>query len=146
MSFQVSQLVNKMCSQQACGKLCQQVVTMLLFYQVATRLSLATCWQIVESQERQDDNKLLEQLVTSLLSTTTLFVSTSWERFKQCELILLTSCWNSIHCYQSAAGLLQLVRTSCYRSANKLLQLGIGLMALSDLLQGCSNKSDTVMI
>ena len=39
---------------------CQQDVfaTTLLFYQVATRLSLATCWQIVELQ---DDNKLLEQ-------------------------------------------------------------------------------------
>jgi hypothetical protein len=42
---------------------CQQVVTMLLFYQVATRLSLTTCWQI---DELQGDNKLLEQLVTSL--------------------------------------------------------------------------------
>jgi hypothetical protein len=48
---------------------CQQVVTMLLFYQVATRLSLTTCRQIVELQ---DDDKLLEQLVTSLLSSTTL--------------------------------------------------------------------------
>jgi hypothetical protein len=48
---------------------CQQVVTMLIFYQVATRLSLTTCWQIVELQ---DDNKSLEQLVTSLLSSTTL--------------------------------------------------------------------------
>jgi hypothetical protein len=38
----VSQLVNKMCSQQ--GKLVKmQVVTMLLFFQVATRLSLSTC-------------------------------------------------------------------------------------------------------
>jgi hypothetical protein len=44
---------------------CQQVVTTLLFYQVATRLSLTTYWQIVELQ---DDNKLLEQLVISLLS------------------------------------------------------------------------------
>jgi hypothetical protein len=43
---------------------------MLLFYQVATRLSLTTCSQIVELQ---DDNKLLEQLVTSLLSSTTLY-------------------------------------------------------------------------
>jgi hypothetical protein len=43
--------------------------TRLLFYHVATRLSLTTCWQIVELQ---DDNKLLEQLVTSLLSSTTL--------------------------------------------------------------------------
>jgi hypothetical protein len=59
----ISQLVNKMCSQQACSKLVNKVVTMLLFYQVATRLSLTTCWQIVELQ---DDNKLLEQLVTSL--------------------------------------------------------------------------------
>jgi hypothetical protein len=42
---------------------------MLLFYQVATRLSLTTCWQIVELQ---DDNKLLEQLVTNLSSSTTL--------------------------------------------------------------------------
>jgi hypothetical protein len=61
----ISQLFNKMCSQQPCSKL----LTMLLFHQVATRLSLATCWQIVELQ---GDNKLLEQLVTSLLSSTTL--------------------------------------------------------------------------
>jgi cytochrome oxidase assembly protein ShyY1 len=46
-----------------------KVVTMLSFYQVAITLSLTTCWQIVELQ---DDNKLLEQLVTSLLSSTTL--------------------------------------------------------------------------
>jgi hypothetical protein len=52
--------------QQACQ---QQVVTIRLFHQVATRLSLTTCWQIVELQ---DDNKLLKQLVTSLLSSTTL--------------------------------------------------------------------------
>jgi hypothetical protein len=41
--------------------------TMLLFHQVATRLSLTTCQQIVEIVELQDDNKLLEQLVTMLL-------------------------------------------------------------------------------
>jgi hypothetical protein len=40
-----------------------------VFYQVATRLSCITCYQLVESR---DDNKLLEQLVTSLLSSTTL--------------------------------------------------------------------------
>jgi hypothetical protein len=40
---------------------------MMLFYQVATRLSLTTCWQIVNLK---DDNKLLEQLVTRLLSST----------------------------------------------------------------------------
>jgi hypothetical protein len=44
----------------------QQVVTMLLFYRVAIRLSLTTCREIVELQ---DDNKLLEQLVASLLSS-----------------------------------------------------------------------------
>jgi hypothetical protein len=59
---------------------------MQLFYQVATILSLITCWQIVELQ---NDNKLLEQLVESLLSSATLIVttcrqavdnlSTSWE-------------------------------------------------------------------
>jgi hypothetical protein len=54
---------------------CQQVVTMLLFYQVATRLSLTTCWQI---DELQGDNKLLEQLVTSLKAVNNL--STSWEQ------------------------------------------------------------------
>jgi hypothetical protein len=107
----LSQLVNKMCSQQACSKLvnklwqschfikllqgchsqlvikslncttitcwwktsrtlqqaCQQVVKMLLFYQVATRFVahnlLTNCWI---------DNKLLEQSVTSPLSSTTL--------------------------------------------------------------------------
>jgi hypothetical protein len=46
-------------------QVCQQVVTMMLFYQVATSLSLKLV-------ELQDDNKLLEQLVTSLLSSTTL--------------------------------------------------------------------------
>jgi hypothetical protein len=40
-----SQLVNKKCSQQACSKLVNNlyIVTMLLFYQVATRLSFTTC-------------------------------------------------------------------------------------------------------
>jgi hypothetical protein len=73
---------------------------MLLFYQVATSLSLTTCWQIVELQ---DDNKLLEQLVTSLLNSTTLeqvvnkpLTTCQQARNKQCEHIPLTSCWNSI--------------------------------------------------
>jgi hypothetical protein len=73
---------------------------MLLFYQVVTRLSLTTCWQIVELQ---DDNKLLEQLVTSLLSSTTLkqvvnkpLTTCQQAGNKQCEHILLTNCWNSI--------------------------------------------------
>ena len=50
----ISQLVNKMCLQQAC----QQFVTMLLFQGCHSQLV-----------ELQDDNKLLEQLLTSLLST-----------------------------------------------------------------------------
>jgi hypothetical protein len=49
---------------------CQQVVTMLLLYQVATSLSLTICYQVVE---------LLEQAGN-----------------KQFEFILLTSCCNSI--------------------------------------------------
>ena len=49
----ISQLVNKMCSQQACSKLVNK---------------LQQCCYV----ELQDDNKLLDQLVTSLLSSTTL--------------------------------------------------------------------------
>ena len=40
----ISQLVNKLCSQQACNKpSCQQVVAMLLFCQVVPSLLLTTC-------------------------------------------------------------------------------------------------------
>jgi AraC-like DNA-binding protein len=87
---------------------------MLLFYQVATRLSLTTCWQIVELQ---DDNKLLEQktcnksvelnnLVTSCQQAVD-NLSTSWEQAVRThpDDKLLEQ-----HCYKSAAGLLQLVR------------------------------------
>jgi hypothetical protein len=42
------------CQQDALQQACS--ITMLLFYQVATRLSLTTCYQIVELQ---DDNKLV---------------------------------------------------------------------------------------
>jgi hypothetical protein len=45
---------------------------MLLCYQVAPRLSLTTCWQIVESQ---DDNKLLEQLVNKSVELNNLLAS-----------------------------------------------------------------------
>jgi hypothetical protein len=85
---------------------------MLLFYQIATRLSLTTCWQVVQLQ---DDNKLLEQLVTSLLSSTTLqqvvnkpLTTCQQAGNKQCEHILLTSCWNSI-----ATSLLQVCYNLC---------------------------------
>jgi hypothetical protein len=72
---------------------------MLLFYQVATSLSLTTCWQIVELQ---DDNNLVascQQAVDNL--------STSWEQAVRTHPVdkLLEQ-----HCYKSAAGLLQLVR------------------------------------
>ena len=39
----ISQLVNKMCSQQACNNLSQQVVAMLLFCQVVPSLLPTTC-------------------------------------------------------------------------------------------------------
>jgi hypothetical protein len=74
---------------------------MLLCYQVATRLSLRTCSQIVELQ---DDNKLLEQQAVDNLST-------SWEQALRThpDAKLLEQ-----HCYRfvttkSVAGLLQLV-------------------------------------
>ena len=76
--------------------------------------NLTTCQQDVfnkttcgEIFELQDDNKLLEQLATSLLSSTTL-----WQVANK----LLTTCQHPVdklleqHCYKSAAGLLQLVR------------------------------------
>jgi hypothetical protein len=87
---------------------------MLLFYQVATSLSLTTCWQIVALQ---NDNKLLE-LVTTCNKSVELnnFVAS----FQQAVDNLLTSWEQAVrthpvdklleqHCYKSAAGLLQLV-------------------------------------
>jgi hypothetical protein len=88
---------------------------MLLLYQVVdTKLSLTTCYQVVELQA---DNKLLEQLVTSLLNQQPIVAScqqavdnlkTSWEQAVRTHPVdkLLEQ-----HCYNlSAAGLLQLVR------------------------------------
>jgi hypothetical protein len=105
--IKISQLiVNKMCSQQACSKLANKVVTMRLFHQVATRLLLTTCWQIVELQ---DDNKLLEQLWAQQLCS----------ELSQQAIDNLTRSWKQAmwthpvdklleqHCYKSAAGLLQ---------------------------------------
>jgi hypothetical protein len=66
---------------------------MLLFYQVATRLSLTTCWQVVELQ---DDNKLLEQLVASILSSTTFYskLSTSrWQLVNKLGTSSANTCW-----------------------------------------------------
>jgi hypothetical protein len=112
-----------------------------------TSLSLTTCWQIVELQ---DDNKLLEQLITSLLSSTNLVaswqqavdnLSTSWEHAVRTHPVdkLLEQ-----HRYKSAAGLLQLVcfyvyrftcthknLTSCSKSANKLWKSVFALLVPS---------------
>lgn len=51
-----------MCLQQALKQAYQPVVTMLLFYQVATRLSMTFCYKC----ELPVVHKLLEQLITSL--------------------------------------------------------------------------------
>jgi hypothetical protein len=89
---------------------CQQVVTMLLCYQVAPRLSLTTCWQIVELQ---DDNKLLDWTTCKQVcwaQQPCSKLSTSWEqavRTHPVEVLL------EQHWYKSAAGLLQLVRFTC---------------------------------
>jgi hypothetical protein len=53
---------------------CQQVVTILSFHQVATRLSLTTCYQVVELH---DDNMLVED-------------------FKNLAASLSTSCQNAV--------------------------------------------------
>jgi hypothetical protein len=79
---------------------------MLLFYQVATRLSLTTCWQVVGTtcNESVELNNLIasyQQTVHNLL--------TSWEQAVRTHPVdkLLEQ-----HCYKSAAaGLLQLVRS-----------------------------------
>jgi hypothetical protein len=86
---------------------------MLLFYQVATRLSLATCWQIVELQ---DDNRFLGTTCNKSVELNNLVtsyqrpvdnLSTSWEQAVRTHPVdkLLEQ-----HCYKSAAGLLQIVR------------------------------------
>jgi hypothetical protein len=69
----------------------------------------------------QDDDKLLEQLVTSLLGSKQQAVdnlSTSWEQAVRTHPVdkLLGQ-----HCYKSAAGLLQLVRFTCVEDDTKNL-------------------------
>jgi hypothetical protein len=75
---------------------------MLLFYQVASRLSLTTCWQIVELQ---DDNKLLEQNNCN----------------KSIELNnLLASCQQAVHNWEQAVRthpVDKLLEQYCYKSA-----------------------------
>jgi hypothetical protein len=66
-----------MCSQKACSKLVLQVVTMLLFYQVATRLSLTACWQIASlSCWQVVGTALLYKLVCCRFVTTCVFLRT----------------------------------------------------------------------
>jgi hypothetical protein len=100
---------------------------MLLFYQVATRLSLTTCWTTCNKSVE------LSNLVASCQQAID-NCSTSWEQAVRTHPVdkLLEQ-----HCYKSAAGLLQLVRflrvytrtnaqvvtglqTSCYKSVHKL--------------------------
>jgi hypothetical protein len=72
---------------------CQQVVTMLLFYQVATSLSLTTCWQIVELQ---DDNKLLEQVCWTQQPCSKLSTS-RWQLVNELGTSSAnTSCWQVV--------------------------------------------------
>ena len=79
--------------------------------------------------ELQDDNKLLEQLVTCLLKLNNLVtsfqqavdnLSTSWEQAMQTHLVdkLLEQ-----HCYKSAAGLLQPVRFYVCRLGRKHMHM-----------------------
>jgi hypothetical protein len=105
-----------MCSQQACiarlSTSCNNAVISSSCYKLVTHNLLTSC-------ELQDDNKLLDQLVTSLLSSTTLYIASCQQAVKplttcqqagnkQCEHILLTSCWNSI-----ATSLLQVCYNLC---------------------------------
>ena len=58
---------------------------------------------------------------------------------KQVVTNLLTSCSQQVV-------FALLVPSCCNKFGTSCSQLATSLMALSDLLQGCSNKSDTVMI
>jgi hypothetical protein len=96
---------------------------MLLFYQVATRLSLTTCWQIVELQ---DGNKLSEQLVTSLLSSTILPKGNCQQAENKHSKNIPVDKLLAQHCYKSASGLLQLVRFYVCTSGCYLTLIGRG--------------------
>jgi hypothetical protein len=86
---------------------------MLLFHQVATRLSLTTCGQM------QDDNKFVGTTCNKSVELNNFVascqqavdnLSTSWEQAVRTHPVdkLLEQ-----HCYKSSAGLLQLVRFTC---------------------------------
>ena len=86
---------------------------MLLFHQVATRLSLTTCGQM------QDDNKFVGTTCNKSVELNNFVascqqavdnLSTSWEQAVRTHPVdkLLEQ-----HCYKSAAGLLQLVGFTC---------------------------------
>jgi hypothetical protein len=98
----ISQLVNKMCSQQACSKLaCQQVVTCCYFI------------KLLQGCHSQLVDKLLNcRMITSCWNNLSnkYNLSTSWEQAVRTHPVdkLLEQ-----HCYKSAAGLLQLVRFTC---------------------------------
>jgi hypothetical protein len=77
---------------------------------------------------------------------------TTWD--KQCEHNLLTAClqtcckmWDFYVCSKSAnKPSTTCVSTYCPKLSTSLEQLVTTLLILLYLLQGCSNKSDTVMI
>jgi hypothetical protein len=78
---------------------------MLLFHQVATRLSLTTCWQVGTTCNK---SVALNNLVASCQQAGN----------RQCEHILLTSCWNSI-----ATSLLQVCYNLCVLTYVDLMHL-----------------------
>jgi hypothetical protein len=88
-----------MCPQQACRKR-QEVVTMLLFYQVATRLSLTTCYQVIELQ---DDIQVVGTICNKSVEFNNI-LATSWKPTVQ---TLPVDRLLEQQCYKSAAGLLR---------------------------------------
>jgi hypothetical protein len=93
-------LLTKCVRNRLVASLSRQVVTMLLFHQVVTRLSncwiVTTCNKSVELWIRRTCNKSVElnNLVAKVLDKP--LTTCQQAGNKQCEHILLTSCWNSI--------------------------------------------------
>jgi hypothetical protein len=106
---QVSQLVNKMCSQQACSKLVNKTVILSRCYKVVTHNLLTNCWIAGRWQvfgTTCDKTVELNNIVASCQQAVE-NLSTSWEQAVRTYPVdkLLEQ-----YCYKSAAGLLQLVR------------------------------------
>jgi hypothetical protein len=105
----------------------------------------------------QTISDLLEQLAASLLASLTLLQEDDDNLFQTCQQLgagsANTSCRQAVRsirvytctAYRQVVFAL-LVPSCCNKFVTNCEQLVTSLMALSDLLQGCSNKSDTVMI